>query len=217
MQAVALEHRYGRPILPSFHGAWTLGGIVGAAGDPGDARPPARGRRRCWPCCPLVVLFAPFLPPRPRRSPPRSARSRCRGGRSCWSGLALVLFYMVDTAGDDLGTDVPRRHLLHPGGAGRAGDVPLPGGQRAGPAGRRRAGRRRTARCAVLRVGAVLGRRRPGRRGVRARPGRWRSLGFTLLGAGTAVIAPLSFSAAARIAGARRGSTRRSGRPGWTP
>ena len=36
-------------------------------------------------------------------------------------------------------------------------------------------------------------------------------LGFTLLGAGTAVIAPLSFSAAARIAGARRGSTRRSG------
>jgi sugar phosphate permease len=24
MQAVALEHRYGRPILPSFHGAWTL-------------------------------------------------------------------------------------------------------------------------------------------------------------------------------------------------
>src|SRR6187549_3831574 len=30
MQAVALEHRYGRPILPSFHGAWTLGGVVGA-------------------------------------------------------------------------------------------------------------------------------------------------------------------------------------------
>ena len=31
MQAVALEHVYGRPILPSFHGAWTLGGIIGAA------------------------------------------------------------------------------------------------------------------------------------------------------------------------------------------
>ena len=30
MQGVALEHRYGRPILPSFHGAWTLGGLVGA-------------------------------------------------------------------------------------------------------------------------------------------------------------------------------------------
>ena len=31
MQAVALEHHYGRTILPSFHGAWTLGGMTGAA------------------------------------------------------------------------------------------------------------------------------------------------------------------------------------------
>ena len=31
MQGVALEHRYGRPILPSFHGAWTLGGLIGAS------------------------------------------------------------------------------------------------------------------------------------------------------------------------------------------
>ncbi|MFC7502613.1 MFS transporter, partial [Nocardioides sp. GCM10030258] len=31
MQAVALEHRYGRPILPSFHGGWTFGGLLGAA------------------------------------------------------------------------------------------------------------------------------------------------------------------------------------------
>src|SRR5690348_731355 len=31
MQAVALEHAYRRPILPSFHGAWTLGGIIGSA------------------------------------------------------------------------------------------------------------------------------------------------------------------------------------------
>src|SRR5262245_52181860 len=31
MQAVALEHRYARPILPSFYGAWTVGGIIGSA------------------------------------------------------------------------------------------------------------------------------------------------------------------------------------------
>jgi MFS family permease len=30
MQAVALEHRYGRSILTSFHSAWSAGGIVGA-------------------------------------------------------------------------------------------------------------------------------------------------------------------------------------------
>lgn len=28
MQAVTLEHRYGRPVLPSSQGAWTLGGLV---------------------------------------------------------------------------------------------------------------------------------------------------------------------------------------------
>ena len=29
MQAVALEHQVGRTVLPSFHGAWTAGGIAG--------------------------------------------------------------------------------------------------------------------------------------------------------------------------------------------
>ena len=33
MQAVALEHRWGRTILPSFHGAWTVGGIVATGRD----------------------------------------------------------------------------------------------------------------------------------------------------------------------------------------
>ena len=29
MQGVAVEHEYARPIMPTFHGAWTLGGILG--------------------------------------------------------------------------------------------------------------------------------------------------------------------------------------------
>lgn len=28
MQALALEHRLGRPLIPSFHGAWTAGGLA---------------------------------------------------------------------------------------------------------------------------------------------------------------------------------------------
>ena len=32
MQGVAVEHEYGRPIMPTFHGAWTLGGIIGTLG-----------------------------------------------------------------------------------------------------------------------------------------------------------------------------------------
>ena len=29
MQAVAIEHRYGRPLMSTFHGAWTRGGVLG--------------------------------------------------------------------------------------------------------------------------------------------------------------------------------------------
>ena len=82
MQAVALEHRYGRPILPSFHGAWTAGGIVGAAitlatsGLPLGAVaallvvPLVSGSHRSW----RVTTARSTRPPRRRR-----------GGRSCSS------------------------------------------------------------------------------------------------------------------------------------
>src|SRR3954451_16061718 len=60
-QAVAIEHRYGRPILPSFHGAWTLGGILGATYALAAAHAPL------WTAglvavVPLAALFAPYLP-----------------------------------------------------------------------------------------------------------------------------------------------------------
>ena len=41
-------------------------------------------------------------------------------------------------------------------------------------------------------------------------------LGFTIMGGGVAVVAPLSFSAAARIAGSDEPDPW-SGMPGWTP
>ena len=52
MQAVALEHRYERPILPSFHGAWTLGGILGAAGTLATPDLPLAAVGRRWPWSP---------------------------------------------------------------------------------------------------------------------------------------------------------------------
>ena len=67
----------------------------------------------------------------------------------------------------------------------------------------------------MLRVGGVLaGRRLAVVVGAPAWP--VAVLGFTLLGAGVAVIAPLSFSAAARIAGGDE-PTRRCAGPAWTP
>ncbi|MEP6815642.1 MAG: MFS transporter, partial [Marmoricola sp.] len=94
MQAVALEHRYGRPILPSFHGAWTLGGVVGSAltlatGGLG------LGAAAWLGLVPLVVCFAGFL----RRGDVSVAEEVDVPWRPILLvGAALVLFYMVDTA-----------------------------------------------------------------------------------------------------------------------
>lgn len=61
MQAVAVEHRYGRPVLPSFHGAWTFGGILGAGYALAAAHAPL------WTAglvalVPLAALAAAYLP-----------------------------------------------------------------------------------------------------------------------------------------------------------
>ena len=198
MQAVAVEHAYGRPILPSFHGAWTAGGVV-AAGltlvDPdlwlaaALGVVPARGRVR-----------RPFLP---RVGEPDTGR---RGGavaadRAGRPGDGALLHGRH--RGDHVGTDVPRQHVPDAGPAGRAGDVPLPAGHAGDAAGRRRPGRpvRRRCRCsAPARVVASAS------LFVIVVSPSWQVavVGFTLLGVGVAVIAPLSFSAAARIAGGRR-------------
>ena len=62
MQAVAVEHRYGRTILPSFHGAWTAGGIVATVVTIAVTR--AGLLAGLLPLCvvALLLLAAPLLP-----------------------------------------------------------------------------------------------------------------------------------------------------------
>ncbi len=96
MQAVALEHRYERPILPSFHGAWTVGGITGAAVTLATPDLPLEAGAALA-VIPLVALCAPFL----RRD--HGATATAESVAVPWRpivlvGVALVLFYMVDTA-----------------------------------------------------------------------------------------------------------------------
>ena len=95
MQAVALEHRYRRPILPSFHGAWTLGGIVGAG-----LTLATSGLDLRWAAVlavvPLVTALAPFLPR--VATVPGSDAPPIPWRPIVLVGLAMVLFYMVDTA-----------------------------------------------------------------------------------------------------------------------
>src|SRR4029077_8410165 len=95
MQAVALEHRYARPILPSFHGSWTMGGLVAAALTLATAHLDLH-----WialvAVVPLAACFAPYLAHERSGAPPTDVDVPWRP--ILLVGLALVLFYMVDTA-----------------------------------------------------------------------------------------------------------------------
>ncbi|RYP81184.1 MFS transporter [Nocardioides guangzhouensis] len=194
MQAVAVEHRYGRPILPSFHGAWTLGGLIGATL---TLIQPDLWVAGVTCVVPLVVaLAAPFLP---RVGEPDTAGITVPWRPIVLVGLGMVLFYMVDTAATTWGPTyldntfpTPDRwvalatfpYLLATLVMRFAGDGLV---ARFGP-------------VRVLRAGGVLA--FLSLLVVVTAPA-WpvAVLGFTLLGLGVAVIAPLSFSAAARIAG----------------
>ncbi|MEO5661790.1 MAG: MFS transporter [Nocardioides sp.] len=197
MQAVAIEHGYGRPILPSFHGMWTLGGVVGSIITLATSSVSFR-----WAAVvavlPLVVAFAPYL--RRDVAPVLAASLEAVPWRPLLLiGAALVLFYMVDTAAATWGPtylddtfDTPSGlvalatlpYLVASGATRLAGDTLV---ARLGP-------------VTVLRYGAVLA---FGALVVIVVAPTWEIavLGFTVLGLGVAVIAPLSYSAAAVLAG----------------
>lgn len=218
MQAVAIERRHGRPILPSFHGGWTFGGLLGAATTLATADLDLR-----WTALvalvPLAMVAAAYLP----REQSASAEHRSEGPGGTegsegadlgdlavpWRpilmvGLGMVVFYMVDTASQTWGAvyldevlDAPSRwvalatlpYLLASLVVRLAGDHLV----------------RRCGAEPVLRTGAVLA---CGGLAVVTFAPTWpvAVLGFAIVGTGISVVAPLSFSAAARIAG---GSTER--------
>lgn len=199
MQAVAVEHRYERPILPSFHGAWTCGGVVGAglallAGDT------ALGLTALVALVPLAVAFAAFLPR-------DHGEEAAPAGEVPWRpillvGLGMVLFYMVDTAAQTWGPTYLDDVFGTPHRLVALATFPYLIASLAG----RLAGDRLVARhgaVPILRAGALVG--CVALAVVVASP-TWplAVVGFTVLGLGVAVIAPLSFSAAARIAGGER-------------
>jgi len=198
MQAVALEHRYGRPILPSFHGAWTLGGVVGAVIGLAAADVSVEWIALVG-LVPLVVSFGPFLP-RDHGPTELATKVAVPWRPIILVGIAMVLFYMVDTGVQTWGPlfldhtfTTPGRYvalsalayLLASGSVRIAGDRIVA----------------RFGAVPILRVGALIG---AGGLAVVVFSPTWQVavVGFAILGAGVAVVAPLSFSAAARIAGA---------------
>ena len=201
MQAVALEHLYDRPILPSFHGGWTLGGFLGSALALAMGHLPISATAVVA-VLPLVVAFAPFLR-RAQESVQQSAAAAPQV-HVPWRpimlvGLAMVLFYMVDTAAFTWGPQylddvfpTPSGlvalavfpYLLASGAVRLSGDAMVA----------------RYGAVRVLRVGAVVA---CAGLAITVFAPVWpvAVLGFLVMGGGVAVVAPLSFSAAARIAG----------------
>ena len=198
MQAVALEHRYGRPILPSFHGAWTLGGVIGAVIGFATAEMSVEVTALVG-IIPLVVAFAPFLP-RDHGPTELSTEVAVPWRPIILVGIAMVLFYMVDTGVQTWGPlfldhtfTTPERYVAFSALAYllASGAVRIAGDQLVA----------RLGVVPVLRIGAAVG---AGGLAVVVFSPSWQIavVGFAILGAGVAVVAPLSFSAAARIAGA---------------
>jgi MFS family permease len=196
MQAVALEHEYARPILPSFHGAWTVGGLIASALTLASADLDLRWMA-CLAIVPLVAATAPYLAHERAGAPSVDVAVPWRP--IMLVGAALVLFYMVDTAAFTWGptyldrvVDAPSDlvalatfpYLLTSGLVRLAGDDLV-----------HRFGAVRVLRTGALVASAALA--------LIVFAPTWpvAVLGFFILGGGVAVVAPLSFSAAARIAG----------------
>lgn len=237
MQAVAIEHRYGRPVLPSTHGYWTLGGVLAAAvALLTGGLPPGTGALAA--VVPLAVAFAPFLARVVPGGTTADAALRpgmvysasdadlttdvqpaaalatttdeLTGPKSAgvpWRpillvGLGLMVFYTVDTAATSWGPTYLVRSFDLPLGLVALATFPY----LVAPMIVRLSGDRLVMRFGVvpvLRSGAVVA--FAALVTVVLAPS-WpvAVAGFTLLGAGMAVVAPLSFSAAARIAGGGR-------------
>lgn len=207
MQAVALEHRYGRPILPSFHGGWTFGGLLGAGVTLATA-----DLDLSWAAAiavlPILVAGAAFLPREATTSTDRADPTATPLGIA-WRpilmvGLGMVVFYMVDTAAQTWGAVYVDEVLDAPSRWVALATLPYLFASLVV----RLAGDRLVLKYGappVLRVGAVVA---CGGLAVVTFAPTWpiAVVGFTIVGTGISVVAPLSFSAAARLAG---GSTER--------
>ncbi len=212
MQAVALEAEYGRSILTSFHAAWSVGGILGALATAGAS---ALG----WGLAPtllpvaavmVVVAGGPFLPSDLSGD---AAPGRDEGGHAIpWRslallGAALVLFYVADSAAASWSSIYLSDVLL-----ASATVAPLAyGAYQATSLVSRLLGDlvvRRRGPVTVVRSAAVVG--IVGLILVIGAPSPALAIaGFAILGAGLAVVAPLTFAAAGRLAGPDPGRRQR--------
>jgi MFS family permease len=208
MQAVALEHRYGRSILTSFHGAWSAGGIVGSLYTAGTEGLNLDLRLVLLVASAAILAIAWYVGG--RLAPVTSERRPADSGTgpeaaakpTPWRpilllGLAVVCFYVADSGTSSWSSD-----YLHEVLDASKSIAPL---AFAGYTGASLVSRlvgdhavRRWGAKAVVRTGGVVG--ASGLLLVVLAQQPWVAIaGFTILGLGLGIIAPLSFAAAGEL------------------
>jgi len=214
MQAVACEALQGRSILTSFHAAWSAGGILGALATSGTAS---------WQWSLTASLLLALLPPLAAIGAPLLATSMTgrpadaavdQGGPVApaipWKtltvlGSAIVLFYVADSATQSWSTIYLRDVLA-------ATTTVAPLGYAAYQATSlvsRGAGDllvRRYGAAAVVRMAAAVGAAGLAMAVLATGPV-LAIVGFGVLGVGIAVVAPLTFAAAGRLADEQPGAS----------
>ena len=197
MQAVTVEHLYRRPILPSFHAFWTAGGIVATLVTLATSDTPVGPALLPLLLLPVAALAAPFVA-RDRLAPAAESLD-VPWRRIMLLGIAMVLFYMVDTAATTWGPVYLDGTLDAPTGLAALATLPYLVATLIA---------RGIGDGLVHRYGAVWLLRICGvvaalSLAVIVFAPSWvvAVVGFTVLGGAVATIAPLSFSAAGAIAG----------------
>lgn len=197
MQAVTVEHLYRRPILPSFHAFWTAGGIVATVITLATSGVALGAALLPLLVLPLAALAAPFAT-RDRLAPTGESLD-VPWRRIMLLGVAMVLFYMVDTAATTWGPVYLDGTLDAPAGLTALATLPYLVATLIA---------RGVGDGLVHRYGAVWLLRICGvvaalSLAVIVFAPTWviAVVGFTVLGGAVATIAPLSFSAAGAIAG----------------
>jgi MFS family permease len=227
MQAVAVQHRYGRSIITSFHAAWSAAAIAGALYVAGGERLDVPLPGSILPVAVVVLLIAliggPHLLPRdadpvpehdqpapdpapagtePTGAEPAGAGIAVTRGPLLLLGLAMACFWAVDS-GVSNWSALYLRDLLHAADSTAALGFAL---YQSMALASRLGGDlavRRFGAVATVRFGAVIG--TVGTLLVVLAPGPVVAIaGFGLAGLGLPVIAPLCFSAAGAAVRSRR-------------
>lgn len=196
MQAVTVEHLYRRPILPSFHAFWTAGGILATIVTLATASVELGPGLLPLLVLPVAALAAPFV--RRDRLAESDATVDVPWRRIALLGVAMVLFYMVDTAATTWGPVYLDGTLKAPAGLAALATLPyLVATLLARAVGDRLVDRH--GAVWLLRISGVVA---AAALAVIVFSPTWvvAVIGFTVLGGAVATIAPLSFSAAGAIA-----------------